>query len=62
MLYCWIPEEGLLGQGAFGFIILIVIILQGLYQWGPHQQCTSALFPHHVVNPVEHHTLNVLLS
>lgn len=62
MLYCWIPEEGLPGQGAFGFIILIVIILQELYQCGPHQQCMSALFPHHVVNTVESQTLNVLLS
>ena len=62
MLYCWIPEEGLLGQGAFGFIILIVIMLQGLYQCGPHQQCMSDLFPHHLVDIVEHQTLNVLLT
>ena len=56
MLYCWISEEGLLGQGAFGFIILIVIMLQGLYQ------CMSDLFPHHLVDIVEHQTLNVLLK
>lgn len=34
MLYCWIPEEGLPGQ-AFGFIILIVIILQGVVSMWP---------------------------